>query len=197
MIKHPLLQQQVRLSNKGDPHPAYLKRKSLMSSTPPAYEKDAPKVGDAARVENHEIWAAAATTATATESEPRPDIPPRSPHRPRPESEPVRTEVDTMSLGSGGTIGQSSVLQTTNSHIVANNCRVNLPSSNTDLPIQDHGTETTHLGGSGSRTGGEDDRPIEEAPPPAYSEFYGKVDISQDGFDTQARVASVFQLITS
>lgn len=30
---------------------------------------------------------------------------------------------------------------------------------------------------------------IEEAPPPPYSESYGQVDISQDGFDTQARVA--------
>jgi len=83
-----------------------------MSSTPPAYEKDAPNVGDAPRLENHETWAAAAATATATDSEPRPDIPSRSPHRPKPESEPVRTEVDTMSLGSGGTIAQS-VLHTT------------------------------------------------------------------------------------
>ena len=31
---------------------------------------------------------------------------------------------------------------------------------------------------------------IEEVPPPAYSETYGKVDFSQDGFDTEARVAS-------
>lgn len=32
--------------------------------------------------------------------------------------------------------------------------------------------------------------PIEQAPPPAYSGTYGEVDISQDGFDTHARIAS-------
>lgn len=31
---------------------------------------------------------------------------------------------------------------------------------------------------------------IEEVPPPAYSETYGMVDFNQDGFNTEARVAS-------
>jgi hypothetical protein len=31
---------------------------------------------------------------------------------------------------------------------------------------------------------------IEEVPLPAYGETYGHVDFSQDGFDTEARVAS-------
>jgi len=34
------------------------------------------------------------------------------------------------------------------------------------------------------------DTPIEHAPPPAYSDIYGQVGFNQDGFDTQARVAS-------
>ena len=33
---------------------------------------------------------------------------------------------------------------------------------------------------------------IEHAPPPAYSEVYGQVDFQQDGFNTQAHVASEF-----
>ena len=32
--------------------------------------------------------------------------------------------------------------------------------------------------------------PIEQVPPPAYSEAYGHVDLDQDGMDTQARLAS-------
>lgn len=35
---------------------------------------------------------------------------------------------------------------------------------------------------------------IEHAPPPAYSEAYGRVDFQQDGFNTQAHVASEFIL---
>ena len=31
---------------------------------------------------------------------------------------------------------------------------------------------------------------IEDVPPPAYGETYGQVDFSQDGFNTEARVAS-------
>lgn len=34
------------------------------------------------------------------------------------------------------------------------------------------------------------DTSIEQAPPPAYSDIYGQVDINQDGFDTRAKVAS-------
>lgn len=34
------------------------------------------------------------------------------------------------------------------------------------------------------------DTPIEHAPPPAYSDIYGQVGFNQDGFDTQAKVAS-------
>lgn len=100
-----------------------------------------------------------------------------------------------MGSGLGGSIGQSCVLWTHNSHILANRCRTNQSPNNTDTTLQPHGTETTDLGGADSRTGGEVDRPIEEAPPPAYSEHYGEVDISQDGFDTQARVASAFEVL--
>lgn len=32
--------------------------------------------------------------------------------------------------------------------------------------------------------------PIEDTPLPAYSEIYGQVDFSQDGFNTNAKVAS-------
>ena len=34
------------------------------------------------------------------------------------------------------------------------------------------------------------ERPIEEQPAPAYSDAYGQVDFNQDGFNTQAKVAS-------
>ena len=34
-----------------------------------------------------------------------------------------------------------------------------------------------------------EETPIEHAPPPVYSEAYGKVDFRQDGFNTQAHVA--------
>ena len=36
-----------------------------------------------------------------------------------------------------------------------------------------------------------DEASIEDIPPPAYSEAYGLVDISQDGFETQASVTSM------
>lgn len=35
-----------------------------------------------------------------------------------------------------------------------------------------------------------DDAHTEEAPPPVYSELYGSLDISQDGLNTHASVAS-------
>lgn len=102
-----------------------------------------------------------------------------------------------MGPGLGGSAGQSCVLQTDNGHDLADSCRLNLEPNNTDTTPQAHETETTALGDSGSITAGELDRPIEEAPPPAYSEHYGEVATSQDGFDTQARVASMYQFSTS
>ena len=35
------------------------------------------------------------------------------------------------------------------------------------------------------------DTPIEDVPPPAYSEVYGRVDLGQDGLNTVASVSSV------
>ncbi|SLM37934.1 glycosyltransferase family 1 protein [Lasallia pustulata] len=52
------------------------------------------------------------------------------------------------------------------------------------------GVEATTTGSQGAMQSAMQDTPIENAPPPAYSGTYGQVDISQDGFDTQARVAS-------
>jgi len=165
-----------------------------MSSTSSNHQRDEPNTGEPPRLQGHQNMVAAETT---TDIEPRPEIPRRSPNRPRPESQPIQTEDGTMGPGLGGSAGQSCVLQTDHCHNPADNCRLNLEPNHPDTTPQAHEIETTGLGDSGSMNAGEHDRPIEEAPPPAYSEHYGEVATSQDGFDTQARVASVYRFITS
>lgn len=166
-----------------------------MSSTSSAHQNDASNTGEPSHLQ-YNPTRTASTTATAADVEPTPEIPPKSPHRPRPESQTARTEGDTMDPGLGRSTGQSYVPKPDRFTLALTLCRLNRPPSNTDMALQAHGAETTNLGGDpDARTGGEVERPIEEAPPPAYSEHYGEVDISQDGFDTQARVASVFRCI--
>ena len=46
-------------------------------------------------------------------------------------------------------------------------------------------------GASGTLAGFAQEVPIEEVPPPIYSETYGEMDLSQDGFTTQAYIASM------
>lgn len=58
-------------------------------------------------------------------------------------------------------------------------------------------TRVAHLDRSVSPLHGAPQMPIEAAPSPAYSQTYGQVDFSQDGFDTNARVASKFDAIST
>ena len=53
-------------------------------------------------------------------------------------------------------------------------------------------SNTVHYDATGSRSiiPGVHETPIEHAPPPAYSETYGNVNLSQGGVDTRATVAS-------
>lgn len=164
-----------------------------MSSTSSAHQNEASNTGEPSNPQ-YDPTRTASTTATVADVEPTPEIPPKSPHRPRPESQTARTEGGTVDPGLGRSTGQLYVRQANSFTNSLTLCRLNRPPSNTDLALQAHGAETTNVGGDpDGRTGGEAERPIEEAPPPAYSEHYGEVDISQDGFDTQARVASVFR----
>ncbi|KAI9792626.1 MAG: hypothetical protein M1835_007759 [Candelina submexicana] len=114
------------------------------------------------------IAQAAAAAAASSEDEPQsnprqtPPPPPRSPNRPSSGQQHVYSSNDHTERPTGTRDGEGTP--------VHNNPRAG-PNNNLQVP---RAQET----------------PIERAPPPAYGDSYSQIDLSQNGFDTQASVAN-------
>ncbi|KAI9874462.1 MAG: hypothetical protein M1830_009725 [Pleopsidium flavum] len=140
-----------------------------MSSTPHNHQDNPSDEG-----EHPQILVAQAEAAAAANADQTPDVPPKSPHRPRSEKRPGHSAGQTTHRASDQPSGSS----------------MDSPSNSTTTALQAPGTIETNASLASRIPEDDVETPIEHAPPPAYSEIYGQVDISQDGFDTRARVGS-------
>ena len=76
---------------------------------------------------------------------------------------------------------------------VASNNSGHSTTHRTQQPASGNSRSSTYHGDSGHEPS---DSAIEHAPPPPYSETYGTVDMSQDGLDTRASVASTGAILS-
>lgn len=158
-----------------------------MSSTPHNHQDDPLDEG-----EYPQILVAQAEAAAAANADQTPEVPPRSPNRVRSEKQPDHSTDQTTHRGSDNPIGSAYVNITSQMcQASLTSCRMDSSSNSTDTALQVPGTDAPNSSLSGRTLEDDVETPIEQAPPPAYSETYGQVDISQDGFDTRARVASM------